>query len=38
MSKTNRTLIWVWVVVIFAIYVYQFRDFAAPIMKLLGLG
>lgn len=38
MSRINRTLIWAWVVAIFAIYAYQFRDFAAPIMKTLGLG
>jgi hypothetical protein len=37
MSKTNRTLIWVWIVSVFAVYAYQFRDFAAPILNILGL-
>jgi hypothetical protein len=38
----NRNLLsralWLWVIGAFAAYMTQFRDFAGPILKILGLG
>ena len=31
-------ILWFWVIGAFGAYVFQFRDFVAPILDLLGLG
>ena len=36
-KMVNRAL-WLWVVGAFAAYMVQFRDFAGPILNILGLG
>ena len=31
-------ILWFWVIGAFGAYVFQFRDFAGPILDLLGFG
>jgi len=33
-----QALLWLWVVGVLAVYVYQFRGFVGPILTLLGLS
>ena len=32
------TLLWLWVVVSMAVYLFQFRSLAGPVMEVLGLS
>ncbi len=36
--KMVNWALWLWVVGAFAAYMVQFRDFAGPILNILGLG
>jgi hypothetical protein len=33
-----QRFLWLWVVAVFTGYMIQFRDFAGPILNILGLG
>ncbi len=37
-NDTIQALLWLWVVGVLAVYVYQFRRFVGPILALLGLS
>ena len=37
-QKMLQRFLWLWVIGGFAGYIIQFRDFAGPILNILGLG
>ena len=37
-ADLKTTLFWLWAVGVMAAYLYQFRGFVGPILKLLGLS
>ena len=37
-NDTIQALLWLWVVGVVAVYVYQFRSLVGPILAVLGLS
>ncbi len=37
-NDTIQVLLWLWVIGVLAVYVYQFRRLVGPILALLGLS
>ena len=37
-QKMLQRFLWLWVIAVFAAYIIQFRDFAGPILSILGFG
>jgi len=37
MTRIVPALLWLWIAVMFAAYLYQFREFIDPVLDVLGL-